>query len=506
MSDRKPLNVFIGVPAYGGNGGIASEVPDIRKWMLRTVKAMYADDRIDQIHELTINDTPITMVRNDFVQHARESKCDLLVMVDSDQSPDLYLGKDAEALPFWESSFDFLWKHYEKGPVCIGAPYCGPPPHPTKGGMENVYVFHWSANESPTWGGHNDSMPVMQQYTRAHANMMKGIGEVAALPTGLILYDMRCFDLMTPPYFDYEYTDQYRRRKASTEDVYNTRNIALAGYAQLKYNPVFCNWDAWAGHWKPKCVGRPYTFSVDAVSDGLKDAIDQNVTFKERLANVDYDNPDPNAEKVEPQWAPRHGDAMGVEVPQQDWKMQERLLNVAVARKGDGPLLLAEVGTFVGNNAVRISDLLDSLNCPHVIYCVDTFKGTASDVTGKVAKEQGGSFLDKFKENTAHKGDKIVPIVGDSIFGAAQVPNELDYIFIDADHCFEAVTSDVAAWWPKLRDGGLMVGHDFQWPEVDAAWKDAIVCRLGIPLDSNGENVCWVRKPPVEELVGATDG
>jgi predicted O-methyltransferase YrrM len=506
MSDRKPLNVFIGVPAYGGNGGIASEVPDIRQWMIKAVLAMKADDRIDKIVEQTINDTPITMVRNDFVMKAREAGCDLLLMVDSDQAPDLYLGHDQDAKPFWESSFDFLWKHYPKGPVCIAAPYCGPPPHPTKGGMENVYVFHWGSNEAPTYGGRNDSMPVMQQFTRAHANMMKGIHEVAALPTGLILYDLRCFDLMTPPYFDYEYTDKYCRRKCSTEDVFNTRNIALAGRAQLKYNPVFCNFDAWAGHWKPKCVGRPYTFTVDAVSDSLVEAIDNKVSFKERMANVDYTDADPNAEQSEWAWAPRHGDAMGVEVPAQDWKMQERLLNLAAARKGDGPLQVVEVGTWVGNNAVRMSDALDAMNCPHVIYCVDTFKGTASDSTGHVAKENGGSVYDKFIENTAHKGEKIVPIKADSVFGAGLVPNDVDYILIDADHCFEAVTSDLAAWWPKLRVGGLIVGHDYTWPEVAGAWEDAIVCRLGIPLDNNSENICWVVKPPVEELVGAATG
>jgi cephalosporin hydroxylase len=496
MTDKK-LSVFIGVPAYGGNGGIASEVPDIRQWMLKTVLAMKADDRIDRIIEQTINDTPITMVRNNFVQLAREAKCELLLMVDSDQAPDLYLGHDPDAQPFWQSSFDFLYRHYEKGPCVIGAPYCGPPPHPTKGGMENVYVFHWSSVKSPTLGGRNDSMPVMNQYSRAHANMMRGIGEVAALPTGLILYDMRCFDLMEPPYYDYEYTDRFNSKKCSTEDVYNTRNIALSGHMKLKYNPVFCNWDAWAGHWKPECVGRPYTFSVDAVSDSLKEALENNVTFKERLMNADYDRPDPDTQGTG--WAPRHGEAHGVEHPLADWKMQERLIrSLCHGRSADDPMTLVEVGTFVGNNALRMSDLLDEIGVPHTIYCVDTFKGTDIDVTGKMAADSGGSFFDTFKENTAHKGDKIIPIRADSLLGASQVPSEVDYIFIDADHDFEAVAADIATWWPKLKPGGFCVGHDYNdgFPGVKAAWEDVIVQRWQIPLDSTGDtSICWVRKP-----------
>nr|CAX84188.1 uncharacterized protein [uncultured bacterium] len=37
----------------------------------------------------------------------------------------------------------------------------------------------------------------------------------------------------------------------------------------------------------------------------------------------------------------------------------------------------------------------------------------------------------------------------------------LDYIYIDAMHTFEAVSADLHAWWPKLAEGGLLMGHDY---------------------------------------------
>ncbi len=37
----------------------------------------------------------------------------------------------------------------------------------------------------------------------------------------------------------------------------------------------------------------------------------------------------------------------------------------------------------------------------------------------------------------------------------------LDFVFIDADHTYEAVAADIAAWWPKVRVGGTLAGHDF---------------------------------------------
>lgn len=38
---------------------------------------------------------------------------------------------------------------------------------------------------------------------------------------------------------------------------------------------------------------------------------------------------------------------------------------------------------------------------------------------------------------------------------------EVDFVFIDADHSYEAASSDIAAWLPKIRRGGLLLGHDY---------------------------------------------
>jgi len=39
--------------------------------------------------------------------------------------------------------------------------------------------------------------------------------------------------------------------------------------------------------------------------------------------------------------------------------------------------------------------------------------------------------------------------------------NTLDFVYIDARHDYTGVLEDLVAWYPKLKDGGILAGHDF---------------------------------------------
>jgi predicted O-methyltransferase YrrM len=62
---------------------------------------------------------------------------------------------------------------------------------------------------------------------------------------------------------------------------------------------------------------------------------------------------------------------------------------------------------------------------------------------------------------------------------------ELDFVFIDANHLYEHVCADIKAWWPKVRRGGMLMGHDY-----------------GVYRDATGE---WGVSRAVDEFVAATD-
>ena len=244
----------------------ASEHPDCTDWMVQTVLKASRDPRISEVLHTRVDDTPITMSRNLVCKQAQAAGADIICMLDSDMRPDLKLpGRK----PFWDSSLEFMLNH--PGPAVIAAPYCGPPPH------ENVYVFRWANKESD----HPNVDISLEQFSREEAQGRGGIEEVAALPTGLVLIDVRALNAIRPPYFEYEYEDApFNTRKATTEDVFFTRNLSLAGV------PQYVNWDAWAGHHKRKCVGRPATLSVESVRENFRGALLSGRRESERLIEV----------------------------------------------------------------------------------------------------------------------------------------------------------------------------------------------------------------------------
>lgn len=242
-----------------------SEHPDCADWLVPTILKAKADPRIGEILHTRVDDTPITMSRNRVLKEALTRKVDIVCMLDSDMRPDLPL---PNAKPFWDTSFDFMLDH--NGPCVIAAPYCGPPP------WENVYIFQWSRRQSE-----NPNADIsLEQYSREDAQQRGGIEQVAALPTGLCLIDMRSLQFIKHPWFDYEYEDEYETKKATTEDVFFTRNLSLAGV------PQYVNWDAWAGHHKRKCVGKPSLLTVDSVRNEFREALSKGMSNTERLITV----------------------------------------------------------------------------------------------------------------------------------------------------------------------------------------------------------------------------
>jgi predicted O-methyltransferase YrrM len=48
--------------------------------------------------------------------------------------------------------------------------------------------------------------------------------------------------------------------------------------------------------------------------------------------------------------------------------------------------------------------------------------------------------------------------------GAKNYSDEsLDFVFIDAAHDHESVIKDLVSWYPKVKKGGIIAGHDYHY-------------------------------------------
>ena len=62
-----------------------------------------------------------------------------------------------------------------------------------------------------------------------------------------------------------------------------------------------------------------------------------------------------------------------------------------------------------------------------------------------------------------------------SVDAAAKI-SEVDVVYVDGDHSYEAVKKDIDTWWTKIPEGGVLCGHDYHagWPGVVQAVDEFI--------------------------------
>lgn len=130
-----------------------------------------------------------------------------------------------------------------------------------------------------------------------------------------------------------------------------------------------------------------------------------------------------------------------------------------VARAGSR---MAEVGSWLGNGSTQV--FLKELGpfAAAELVCADTWQGTLN-VRRHLDIAAEYDVYATFLENVARAASpaKMRPLRMDSVAAAATIADgSLDLVFVDADHSYEAVKADIAAWRSKVRPGGILCGHD----------------------------------------------
>lgn len=127
---------------------------------------------------------------------------------------------------------------------------------------------------------------------------------------------------------------------------------------------------------------------------------------------------------------------------------------------------IIEVGSWRGWTAWNILYAIKDVDGA-VLYCVDHWQGSPSTRQPKEIERTGDDIYFCFLSNMFELGlsHKVIPLKLDSRKAAELFPNQFaDLVFIDADHLYAEVKADIEAWWPKVKVGGILCGHDMQRP------------------------------------------
>ena len=127
--------------------------------------------------------------------------------------------------------------------------------------------------------------------------------------------------------------------------------------------------------------------------------------------------------------------------------------------------VIYEIGCWTGHSTSYLAEVAKKNK--GIVTVIDTFEGTG---IMKSAIESNFNPRIEFEKNMDILGirDYIKVLHGKASTFVPRVHKEsIDFMFIDGDHRYSQVTKDINAWWPKIRKGGILCGHDCESSEWD---------------------------------------
>jgi MMP 1-O-methyltransferase len=127
-----------------------------------------------------------------------------------------------------------------------------------------------------------------------------------------------------------------------------------------------------------------------------------------------------------------------------------------------------EVGSLCGGSAIYLAlHAMQHSSYPR-IYCVDLWAESPDIDWGwmytEILERNKGDLLPLFMKNIEkYSVDHLItPIRGCSWEVATGFPDDyFDMVYIDGGHGFETCLNDLVAYWPKIKPGGILAGHDY---------------------------------------------
>lgn len=122
--------------------------------------------------------------------------------------------------------------------------------------------------------------------------------------------------------------------------------------------------------------------------------------------------------------------------------------------------IAVEVGTYKGDFGQIIIDTTK----PNDFYAVDPlrlFPGMISYPGSEFdSQESLDALAEKVSARFSKQGHTLLRGTSEEQSTTFE-DGSIDFVYIDGDHTYEGCKLDIDLWWPKIKSGGILSGHDF---------------------------------------------
>ena len=129
--------------------------------------------------------------------------------------------------------------------------------------------------------------------------------------------------------------------------------------------------------------------------------------------------------------------------------------------------VVAEIGVQCGEYAQHIYDVLQ----PREFYLIDCWEKQSGSYSSDPSNRSDHEAMHRVASARFSKrpGCHIIKAYShDAVNNFAD--GFFDFVYLDADHTHDAVLNDLRAWWPKVKTGGVLAGHDYVKNRPDRPW------------------------------------
>lgn len=153
---------------------------------------------------------------------------------------------------------------------------------------------------------------------------------------------------------------------------------------------------------------------------------------------------------------------------------------------------ILEIGVLRGHNAEALQKAFN----PKLMVLVDPWDFCA--------ETHDNNWMDTYYRIQGNKNTIVIKAKSEDAQKILDPALKFDYIYIDGDHIGgdlskgteeEGIRKDIKLWWPRVNEGGILAGHDYNYEnikhEVHRVFGDRVIAS---PYHPNGGMEWWVFK------------